>query len=845
MMHHKSVPWGAGPRIGLYPGSSLTLDTKETSERRSPWGALSTRVAVVAVALLAFLALMATWGTNHNARTQNANTWVEVADEARVQSWRLLYLVEAAEQGDDSAPQEIRVVLADMEERLDRLCLDDAQLAPPPAELLGRMEEVREAWHAEVEPAALDQASALAPTVRAINAELDSIVGEHRRQEQARADRFRNISILITLLMAGAGGGLLLLMGRFRHKERAASQLQDEVERNRALLAANPDLMFLLDDKGTYLDVRSQDEGALLVPPTELLGKRMDEVLPPVLARACMAAIGEVLRTERTVPLEYALPIGEEVRSFEARLAGCGSRQVLMLVRETTELRAASEQARSAELVMDNAGESIFWVDREARLVYANDTACRMLGYTHEEFLELRIQDIDAEADPDRWTAFWDLVRTEGPQVVETVQQTKDGTRIPVEISVMFAVLGGRELLCAFCRDIRDRKLAQAELVQGRKMEAIGRLAGGVAHDFNNILTVILGYAGFVGDELPEGGQVREDLRTVVDAAKRAERLVSQLLAFSRRRPVEPKILDIDELVEETARMLSRVLGEHIVLDTELGLGGWTTSMDPTAFDQVLMNLAVNARDAMPRGGSLTLTTRRVRADHVGANPARPGLVPGEYAVLSVSDTGTGMDELQQSRCFEPFFSTKPEGEGTGLGLATCMGLVKQAEGFIYVESTPGAGTTFSVYLRRADGGTRFEGPETVESPTGRGQGTVLVVEDLRGIREMARRTLRAQGYRVLTARDGKEALEVAASTDLDLVITDVVMPHMGGVELVERLEERFPHLKIVFMSGFSDHPSTHLTEGSCKRFLTKPFEPSGLLAVVSETLDEGDERHA
>ena len=291
--------------------------------------------------------------------------------------------------------------------------------------------------------------------------------------------------------------------------------------------------------------------------------------------------------------------------------------------------------------------------------------------------------------------------------------------------------------------------------------------------------------------------------------------------------------------------MLSRVLGEHIVLDTELGLGGWTTSMDPTAFDQVLMNLAVNARDAMPRGGSLTLTTRRVRADHVGANPARPGLVPGEYAVLSVSDTGTGMDELQQSRCFEPFFSTKPEGEGTGLGLATCMGLVKQAEGFIYVESTPGAGTTFSVYLRRADGGTRFEGPETVESPTGRGQGTVLVVEDLRGIREMARRTLRAQGYRVLTARDGKEALEVAASTDLDLVITDVVMPHMGGVELVERLEERFPHLKIVFMSGFSDHPSTHLTEGSCKRFLTKPFEPSGLLAVVSETLDEGDERHA
>jgi CheY-like chemotaxis protein len=361
-----------------------------------------------------------------------------------------------------------------------------------------------------------------------------------------------------------------------------------------------------------------------------------------------------------------------------------------------------------------------------------------------------------------------------------------------------------------------------------------------VAHDFNNLLTAIRGFAELLADDLPEGDKRHREAQQIVDAADRAAALTRQLLAFSRRQVMVPEVVDVNASLRSVAGLLRRLIGEDIRLILRLDPALGPVRVDPTQLEQVVMNLAVNARDAMPRGGSLSITTRNIAFDAV-LRKEHPDLIAGPGIVLELRDGGEGMDESILSHLFEPFFTTKPKGKGTGLGLSTVFGIVKQSGGDISVESRPDQGTTFRVYLPRAARQPAAARPAPAAAPLRRGSETVLVVEDEEPVRSLAARFLRGQGYRVLTAGGAGEALRVAENIEgpLDILVTDVVMPGLSGRELSRRLCRRRPALKVLFISGYAEEVIAHhgvLEPGIA--FLPKPFTRQRLLRKVRETLD-------
>jgi two-component system, cell cycle sensor histidine kinase and response regulator CckA len=402
--------------------------------------------------------------------------------------------------------------------------------------------------------------------------------------------------------------------------------------------------------------------------------------------------------------------------------------------------------------------------------------------------------------------------------------------------------------ICVFAKDITGRKQAQQErerledqLRVSQKMDAIGRLAGGVAHDFNNLLSVILSYTGFAIDQVPDGDPCKRDLAQVRKAAESAASLTRQLLAFSRKQVLQPVPLDLNQIVAGVEAMLRRIVGEDIVVVQALAPDLGLTLADPGQIEQVLMNLVVNARDAMPDGGTLTIATANVEID--GAQAAElAGIEPGPFVALAMSDTGCGIDQATQARLFEPFFTTKEKGKGTGLGLSMAFGFVKQSGGDIQVMSEPGRGSTFRIYLPRATAPAAMAQPEVPGGlPTG--EETILVVEDEEALREAARRSLMNAGYQVVAAANGIEALRLWEEHNgrFDLVLTDVIMPEMSGKTLASRLAEASPGTKILFMSGYTDDTIAHhgiLDPGT--HFIAKPFTPSGLALKVREVLDVG-----
>ncbi|MBL8942451.1 MAG: PAS domain S-box protein [Myxococcales bacterium] len=384
--------------------------------------------------------------------------------------------------------------------------------------------------------------------------------------------------------------------------------------------------------------------------------------------------------------------------------------------------------------------------------------------------------------------------------------------------------------------DETERRTLEAQLLQAQRLESIGRLAGGVAHDFNNLLTVILSHAALarLEDTVVDG-----DLVAIEEAGRRATALTGQLLAFARRQVIEPRVVDLNQLTSQIDRMLRRLIGEQVVLATVLQPGLWPVRVDPAQMEQVLVNLAVNARDAMPRGGTLTIETANVVLD-AGYVAEHADVTAGEYVLVAVSDTGTGIEADALPVIFEPFFTTKPSGAGTGLGLATCYGLVKQAGGHIWAYSEPGHGATFKVYLPRVHG--RPSEPERPQTPViGRGTETILVVEDDVAVRAVAVRALASHGFTVLEAVDGLHALEVARAHrgPIHLLLTDVVMPRMGGKVLAEQLQRERPAMRVLFASGYTRNAIVHqgvLEEGT--QFLPKPYVPASLVKRVREALD-------
>ncbi|MBN1527501.1 MAG: response regulator [Thermoleophilaceae bacterium] len=525
-----------------------------------------------------------------------------------------------------------------------------------------------------------------------------------------------------------------------------------------------------------------------------------------------------------------------------------GRRCLLGIFRDITERKRTEGELRVKDRALESSINAVALGGLDGKLTYVNAAFLRMWGYRDRREVEGRSA-IGFWASPDDAAQVMAALQKTGQWSGEMRASNKDGGEFDVELAacMILGVDGEPTGLFAAFQDITERKRAQAErekieeqLRVSQKMEAIGALAGGVAHDFNNLLSVILSYTEFAMQAVGEGNPLRDDLLEVKRAGQRAEAVVRQLLAFGRKQVLQPVPLSLNQVVAGLEKMLRRILGEGIdlvqVLSPDLG----TVRADPGQMEQVLMNLVVNARDAMPEGGKLTIETRSVEIDEEYA-ARHVTVTPGSYVQLAVTDTGCGMDREVKARLFEPFFTTKGIGKGTGLGLPTVYGIVKQSGGNIWVYSEPGRGTTFKVYLPRVFEAAVGSTPPPASPRRVTGTETILVVEDEAALREVARRALDAAGCKVLTARNGEEALAVAAqhAAEIHLLLTDVVMPRMGGRILAERLTAARPGLRVLFTSGYTDNAIVHhgvLDAGT--HFLAKPFTATELTRKVREVLD-------
>ena len=519
--------------------------------------------------------------------------------------------------------------------------------------------------------------------------------------------------------------------------------------------------------------------------------------------------------------------------------------RLLLTQREQVRSAAAlSESHRLLHSIMEGANEIVFVKDLKGRYLMINTPGARMIGRTVDEVAGKT----DAEImDPETARAIADadalVIRSCKPHTYDLTMPVRGASRIFLSTkSPYFSPQGELIGLICFSVDVTDQRKLEQQLRQTQKMEAIGTLSGGIAHDFNNLLTVIKGYTGLLMERLDH-----EDLRSLVGnidhAADRAAALTRQLLAYSRRQVLQPKVINLNSLVHGMDRLLRRLIGEDVEMNTATDPQLGSVKADPSQIEQVIMNLAVNSRDAMPRGGRLTLETSNIELGEAYSHD-HPGTSPGRYVMLAVSDTGIGMDAETKSHIFEPFFTTKGVGHGTGLGLSTVYGIIKQSGGAIEVYSEPEQGTTFKVYLPRVEEPAESVAVKAASTTPIRGHETILLVEDDVQVRDLAAAVLANSGYNVLVADSSREVVAKVEKYDgpIDLLLTDVVMPGIGGREIANQVKARRPGIKVLYMSGYTTNAIVHhgvLDPGTF--FLQKPFTPSSLTTKIREILDRRD----
>ena len=636
------------------------------------------------------------------------------------------------------------------------------------------------------------------------------------------------------------------------------------------LLEALPDAIVVVDRDGTIVQVNSQTQQLFGYERDELLGQKVEMLVPESYRRQHhhhredFAANPKTRRMGADLDLYGRRRNGSEF-PVEISLSPASTLNgtfVLSAIRDISdrkrvveELRRANEELhrKTAEqlgeyrsrlaLIIDSSEDAIISKNLDGTITSWNKGAERIYGYTPEEVIG---KPISLLAPNNRANEITEILQkiAEGESIehYESERVTKDGRRLNVSISVspLRDAKGDIVGASAIARDITAQKRAEGQFRQSQKMEAIGRLAGGVAHDFNNILAIINACTEFLRDRIDPAAEPSHYIENIKTATERGAALTRQLLAFSRTREVQPRVLDLNERLKDIGKLLRPLMGDDVEILIVSKSPAAVVEADPSQLDQVLVNLAVNARDAMPNGGKFILETRAARFDEAFAEQHQ-AMPAGKYVVLAVSDTGNGMDEATAARIFEPFFTTKEVGKGTGLGLATVYGIVKQSAGHILVYSEPGHGTTFKIYLPTADHKIGLESKPEVETVAPKRQGTtILLVEDDETMRSLTRQVLQEHGYAVVDADDGKSALEWVKShpDPIDLLLTDVVMRRMSGPELVDRLSASRPNLKVVYMSGYTGELIAE--REMLKRGITlleKPFTRTALLNTIHTTL--------
>ncbi len=525
-----------------------------------------------------------------------------------------------------------------------------------------------------------------------------------------------------------------------------------------------------------------------------------------------------------------------------------GRKYVFCVHRDITAPKKAEEALRLAQFVMERAPDSIILVGEEGEVVYANDAACATTGYSRDELLAMKVFEIDPDFPAEGYPAHKERLKRVGKMTFESRHRTKAGRLFPVEVTTNYLEYKGRFLGCAFDRDISERKQAerereklQAQLLQAQKMESIGILAGGVAHDFNNLLQAMGAQIELLLRQKPSDHPDSRRLKSIEKAVERAALLVRQLLLFSRRTEPRKQTVDLNREAQEAARILERTIPRMISIELNLDPSAWPVNADPVQIEQVLLNLGVNAADAMPEGGRLRIETGNALPDSSMGEPIA-GAEAGPYVRMTVADTGCGMEPETLAHVFDPFFTTKEIGRGTGLGLASVYGIVKGHGGHIVCSSQRGRGTVFKIYWPALPEGKETISSaalSTVEVPSG--CETILVADDDEDIRELTAEALRAHGYHVLAVASGEQALEALARKDrcIDMVVLDLGMPGMGGYRCLEEMLQMDPSVRVLVASGYSGEArEKDVLACGAAGFIGKPYPLAAFLAKVREILD-------
>jgi two-component system, cell cycle sensor histidine kinase and response regulator CckA len=633
--------------------------------------------------------------------------------------------------------------------------------------------------------------------------------------------------------------------------EAASVEVECSEDRYRTLFSQANDVIAFLTPTGAILEANQRWKTLLGIEPEAMVGRHIRDLSPPGAAAEQLADFERTLAAGSgklgAVPLLRADGSSIVVEFSLSAVELGGQSTILAIGRDVTVEVLARRALATAEeryrTLVERIPDVVWTGTSDQKIAFVTPNVARVLGYTRDELNAQSATERAEMVHPEDRGAVTEATRAaaeeQKPFDLEYRIRHKDGRFVWVRsrLTATFERDGVRYVE-GMVSDINERKVLEESFRQAQKMEAIGQLTGGIAHDFNNLLAAILANSHFLLENLGEQDPRRADADEIRQAAERASALTRQLLAFSRRQVLEPAILNLNDVVAGIEKMLCRLISEDITLTVAPGADLGTVKVDRGQLEQVIMNLVVNARDAMPNGGTLSIETSTVDFDDDYAASHAP-VVPGRYVMLAVSDTGCGMDEATQLRLFEPFFTTKEVGKGTGLGLSTCYGIVKQSGGYIWVYSEPGRGSVFKIYLPRVELKARRTPSKVPRKELG-GTETVLLVEDDSRVREAVARMLSARGYRPLVARDGAEATRLLEGSEkpIDLLLTDVVMPTWSGPELAEQLCRHHP-VKVLFMSGYTDHAV--LRAGVLRPghgFIQKPFSPDSLAKKLREVLD-------